>query len=355
MKLPTIKINFVSIIKIIKAIRKYLRNQKLNTMKKLFLMLMLFGSISCIAATIPTGLTTYDPYNVDCTYFGSGSADFSDGGSTIIEKGICWGTSHNPTKDYPNQSFHIHTGGASNFGIGLAGANQSATTYYVKTYAINSIGIAYGPEKSFTTKSNPSGLTTISPTILSCTSVQTGSIAFSADVEIVSKGVCYGTSVNPDETGNKVDYCSYPCNDDAFTVTINNLTPNTLYHFRSYIDATYCGTFYGPDVQCTTPLGPATITTNPNLCALTAFSACVQGNVTAQNCSNVTTRGVCWNTSGNPTISGNHSHTGSGTGTFNGPMTSLNSSTKYYVKAFATNTQGTSYGNEISFTTLSFP
>ena len=68
------------------------------------------------------------------------------------------------------------------------------------------------------------------------------------------------------------------------------------------------------------------------------------------NCS----RGVCWNTSPNPTIEDSEkSEDGAEIGSFNSLLPNLTSGTTYYVRAYATNEAGTAYGNEISFTTIS--
>jgi len=79
------------------------------------------------------------------------------------------------------------------------------------------------------------------------------------------------------------------------------------------------------------------------------------GNVTASAASAVTERGVCWNTSGSPTIADSHSSAGGGTGGFVSGLTALSPQTLYYVRAYAVNTQGTGYGDERTFTTLVAP
>ena len=76
------------------------------------------------------------------------------------------------------------------------------------------------------------------------------------------------------------------------------------------------------------------------------------GNVTADGGATVTARGICWSTSQNPTISGSHTTDGTGTGSFTSAMTGLTANTTYYVRAYATNSAGTAYGEEVSFTTL---
>jgi hypothetical protein len=77
------------------------------------------------------------------------------------------------------------------------------------------------------------------------------------------------------------------------------------------------------------------------------------GNVTYDGSSNVTSRGVCWNTSGTPTISDTYTSDGTGTGAFTSSITGLLSNTTYYVRAYATNSIGTGYGSVNSFTTSS--
>jgi len=78
------------------------------------------------------------------------------------------------------------------------------------------------------------------------------------------------------------------------------------------------------------------------------------GGVISDSCgSQVTERGICWNTSSLPTIQNNHTSEGGGTGTFTSQMTELKAGTRYYVRAYGINSRGIAYGNEVSFITLS--
>jgi uncharacterized protein (TIGR02145 family) len=94
----------------------------------------------------------------------------------------------------------------------------------------------------------------------------------------------------------------------------------------------------------------ATLSTLPigNIANTTATSG---GNITNNGGSPVTQRGVVWSTSPNPTTANNQSSDGSGTGNYTSTLTGLTASTTYYVRAYATNSAGTAYGNELSFTT----
>lgn len=100
-----------------------------------------------------------------------------------------------------------------------------------------------------------------------------------------------------------------------------------------------------------TTVAPPTVTTAA-VTGVTTTTANSGGNVTADGGTAVTTRGVCWSTSANPTVADNTTSDGTGTGAFTSSITGLSSETKYYVRAYATNGAGTSYGNERSFTTL---
>ena len=84
---------------------------------------------------------------------------------------------------------------------------------------------------------------------------------------------------------------------------------------------------------------------------ITQSDALSGGNITNDGGSDVTVRGVCWDTSPIPTIDGSKTTDGSGPGSFVSSLTGLTSSTKYYVRAYATNSSGTAYGYEVSFTT----
>jgi hypothetical protein len=85
---------------------------------------------------------------------------------------------------------------------------------------------------------------------------------------------------------------------------------------------------------------------------ITATTATSGGTVGADGGASVTARGVCWSTTTNPTIANSKTTDGSGTGTFTSAITGLTSGTTYYVRSYATNSVGTTYGPEVSFTTL---
>lgn len=86
---------------------------------------------------------------------------------------------------------------------------------------------------------------------------------------------------------------------------------------------------------------------------ITSSTAVSGGRISTDGGARVTSRGVCWSVTQNPTISDNKTSDGTGIGNFTSSISGLTPSTKYYVRAYATNSVGTVYGNEISFFTLS--
>ena len=97
----------------------------------------------------------------------------------------------------------------------------------------------------------------------------------------------------------------------------------------------------------------APVVSTTNLSNITINGAVSGGIITSDGGANITARGVVWSTSQNPTIAlTTKTIDGAGTGSFTSLISNLISNTTYYVKAYATNSVGTSYGNEITFTTV---
>jgi hypothetical protein len=129
------------------------------------------------------------------------------------------------------------------------------------------------------------------------------------------------------------------------------LTGGTLYHVRAFATNT-AGTSYGNEVTFTT-LSPPTVTTQA-VSGIGGTTATGNGNLTDLGVPNPTAHGVVWSTTLNPTTANNVSDLGaaSATGAFTAPITGLTGGTLYHVRAFATNTDGTSYGADVTFTTI---
>jgi len=91
--------------------------------------------------------------------------------------------------------------------------------------------------------------------------------------------------------------------------------------------------------------------TTASVSSVSSNSATTGGNVTSDGGAAVTGRGVAYGTTASPTIAGTITIDGTGTGAFTSQLSGLTSGTQYYVRAYATNSVGTVYGNELSFTT----
>jgi len=105
---------------------------------------------------------------------------------------------------------------------------------------------------------------------------------------------------------------------------------------------------YGFSVRCVKDAQAPTLTTS-SISAITDTVAVSGGNITSDGGSTVTARGTCWSTKNNPTITDSKTTSGIGTGAFSTTLTGLKADSTYYVRAYATNSAGTSYGNQLSF------
>jgi uncharacterized protein (TIGR02145 family) len=93
------------------------------------------------------------------------------------------------------------------------------------------------------------------------------------------------------------------------------------------------------------------VLTTVNVSGLTQTGAVSGGNITSDGGASIIARGVCWSNSSNPTVEGSHTNDGIEVGSFTSAITGLTPNTLYYIKSYATNSVGTAYGNELSFTT----
>jgi uncharacterized protein (TIGR02145 family) len=168
---------------------------------------------------------------------------------------------------------------------------------------------------------------------------------------ITERGVVYATSGIPSITDNKV--VANTAGIDTFTVNLTGLTGSTTYFFRAYATNS-AGTGYGSLDSFTTltPVVLPTISTT-SLSGITTSSATTGGNVTSDGGAAVSERGVVWDTSSMPTITlSTKTSNGLGTGNFTSAITGIAPNTIYYVRAYATNSAGTAYGNELTFNAI---
>jgi hypothetical protein len=293
--------------------------------------------------TIPV-LTTAAVSEVSYTTATSGGDIKSNGGASIISSGICWNISSSPTTGN-NKTVETGTG---TFVSKITQLTQN-TKYYVRAYAVNSIGTGYGEEQSFTTiqASIPLLTTTDISSISFRTAVSGGVITDDKGEAVVSRGVCWNTVANPTVADSKTDNGS---GKGTFISNLTGLIPNTTYYLRGYA-TNLVGTAYGLQLSFKTrQISTPTLTTEL-ISSVTQKSAISGGNITDDNGEAVTARGICWSVTGNPTITDSKSTDGTGSGNFISSLTGLTPNTTYYARAYATNSLGVAYGNQIIFNT----
>ena len=297
-------------------------------------------------AVVPTLSSTTSISSITATTASSGGVISNDGGASVTARGVVWGTSKGPTISGSKTSNGTGTG---TFTSSLTSLTPGKT-YYVRAYATNSAGTAYGAEVSFKTVA-------VVPTLSSTTSISSitattassgGVISNDGGASVTARGVVWGTSKGPTISGSKT---SNGTGTGTFTSSLTNLTSETTYYARAYATNSV-GTAYGAEVSFrTTATVVPTLSSTTSISSIAEFSASSGGTISNDGGASVTARGVVWGPSKGPTISGSKTSNGTGTGTFTSSLTNLTSETTYYARAYATNSVGTAYGAEVSFRT----
>jgi hypothetical protein len=190
-------------------------------------------------------------------------------------------------------------------------------------------------------------VTTTAASGLSSTSVTTGgNVTDERGDPVTARGVCWSTSSNPTLSDN---YTADGGGAGAFTSSITGLTPGTTYYVRAYA-TNGVGTTYGNEISFETHNVPTVTTSAPSYTI--GGNVTSGGDVTYAGGVSVTARGICWNTTGSPTLADSYTTDGSGTGVFPSSLSGLTLGVTYYIRAYATNSVGTAYGNQTSIFTI---
>lgn len=198
------------------------------------------------------------------------------------------------------------------------------------------------------TKLPPTITTADASAITSNTVLMGGNIGSNGGATVTEQGICWSTTSNPTISNSKVLNIS---GSSTFSSTLTGLTGSTTYYARAYATNSE-GTSYGNEITFTTNPPTAPVITTTTAGSIGATTATAGGDVTSDGGAPVTARGVCWSTSTGPTVAlSTKTSDAAGAGSFNSNITGLTALTTYYARAYATNSIGTVYGNEISFTT----
>jgi len=228
------------------------------------------------------------------------------------------------------------------------------TNYTYRVYSFNAAGnsITYSNEFSISTGGVPVLSTNTIDSITYTTAKSGGNITNDGRSPVTARGVVWSTSPNP--TISLSTKTIDGSGSGTFISRISGLNRGTSYYLRAYATNAN-GTGYGNEQIFLTNVSLPTVTTTivTSIGDSTAISG---GNVTDDGGSPVTERGVVWSRSPNPiVIMPTKTIDGSGTGSFTSNITGLIAPTSYRVRAYATNSVGTAYGDELAFVTVVAP
>lgn len=199
---------------------------------------------------LPT-VTTDEVSDITLNTAVCGGNVLSDGFAAITERGICYATHEEPTV------FDYKVAGGE--GLGLFQCRMSGletlTTYYVRAYAKNSEGYAYGNEVTFVTADEtflPEVITHEVTDFNHFYAVGGGEVVSNGGLDIIERGICWSTSPNPTTTGNKL---TAGTGMGEFECRMMCLFGNTTYYVRAFA-ANEAGMKYGNEVTFTTSPHP---------------------------------------------------------------------------------------------------
>ena len=304
-----------------------------------------FSTLEYRVATLSTDTVK----NIGITNALMGGEITYDGGKVVTDRGICFSLNKAPTIKDVKISVGI---GEGKFAI-VASQLKENMLYYVRSFAVNSIGIAYGNERNFTTldyrlvklKTNPASDVGMFLATLH------GEVFDDGGGQIFERGFLMGLSPNPSLSDMK--FASSQNVVGPMKTVVTELIENTTYYYRSFAKNEK-GYSLG-NVQSFTTLDikfPEIFTlpvTNVSF-TLANFEAEVKydGGVP------ILERGFCFSTQPNPTLQDNKYLVSGELGVFKLVMTELQPGTLYYVRSFAKNRKGLQYGNQVSFTTVAY-
>lgn len=305
-----------------------------------------FTTLAISAPIISTTIVSNVTFNSAIT----GGTISSNGNAPIQQSGVCFSVVSNPTIAGPKTIDGSTTGSFTSKLTELV----PGTRYYVRAYATNTSGLTgYGLETSFTTDavSKPILNATTVSSITGFTASASSSISSNGNAPIQESGVCFSMSPNPTIANTKT-------NDGAligsFTSQLTGLKPSTTYYIRSYATNSAWLTGYGAETSFTTPaISKASLSTV--LSTFTSTTAIVNGTINSNGNTPITQSGVCYSTSPNPTINSSKTTDGKASGSWSSNISGLLPNVTYYARAYAVNSAGESYGNEVTFKTLPAP
>lgn len=268
-------------------------------------------------------------------------------GDGFTEKGVVYDINQDPTIE-SNKVTYADTADNAAYSVVIRELDY-ATKYYVRAYAMNGTTAIYGDTLSFTTKPVVPELTTAEITNITGNSASGGGeVTIAGGAAVTAYGICYSTEQDPTTEDQITEDGS---GTGAFTSELTELLGNTTYYVRSYATNS-AGTGYGPEVSFTTLVGLPAVATGA-VSNISKTGATVAGSLTSDGGGTITERGIVWGLNADPTTADNKvADAGTDIGDFTADVSGLDLSTTYHVRAYAINSAGTSYGDDVTFTTL---
>lgn len=193
---------------------------------------------------------------------------------------------------------------------------------------------------------NPKQLTTTTISAITYfTASSGGSITNDGGHPITARGVCWSTSPHPTIANSLTTDGSGV---GTYSSSLTGLLAGTTYYVRAYATNSD-GTGYGNEITFSSVAPSLPTITTSAVTGIISYQALGGGSISNDNGAPVTARGICFSTSPSPTLADGVVSNGTGLGGYTCLMANLDSGTTYYVRAYATNTAGTAYGNELSF------
>lgn len=277
----------------------------------------------------------------------------AENGSTVTSRGLVYSEAPYPTRELSTVKNDTSKASTGAFTITLTNL-KPAVTYYARAFAINSIGRSYGNQVIFFVPATTPTYTTLNATYGTTTASSGGTFVSNGGSAVTDKGIVWSTTPIAATTpiASLTNKVSKGGGDVSFTADMTNLLPGTPYYVYAYsINA--AGTSYGSEVKFTTNAIPPTVNSG-SYSKLGSTSVEINSTITNIGGSAITEFGHVYSMNAGPSLTNGGTKVISPTlpnivnnTNYNNPISNLKANTQYYIKAYATNTKGTGYGDDI--------
>ena len=271
----------------------------------------------------------------------------SEGDPAYTERGFVYGLVPNPTIDDTKKV--VSGSGKGAFSANISGLEEGKI-YYIRAYATNAKGTAYGADVKLDCTASKPILTTNEVTnikISDGTATFVGNVESYGDLPCIERGFVYATVNNP--TIDDTKFVVSGNETGIFRKNVTNLEEGHIYYVRSFI-TNQKETVYGNEVTLNYVATMPTIKTNEvSSKNIVEGVASLSGTIVSEGDLPYTERGFVYSIVHNPTVDDTKIvASGNGLGEFNSKVSELEEGKIYYVRAFVTNSKGVTYGNEVT-------